>query len=59
MPWDAFLMKILLKKRVCGSCEQCTDPLNSKKSQCTNAKRQNAGFLTLSKHSFIVGLDIA
>ena len=22
--WDPFLMKVLLKKRVCGSCEQCT-----------------------------------
>ena len=26
MQWDPFLMKILLKKEICGSHEQCTGP---------------------------------
>ena len=26
MPWDPFLMKVLLEKKVCGSREQCTGP---------------------------------
>ena len=26
MPWDSFLMQVLIKKEVCGSREQCTGP---------------------------------
>ena len=38
MPWDPFLMKVLLKKKVCGSHEQFTSPTG--KSKCTSQKKK-------------------
>ena len=31
--WDPFLMKVLLKKDVCGSREQCTRPTRKAKKE--------------------------
>ena len=48
MLWDPFLMKVLLKKEVYGSREQCTEPTKNtpqpqnthlKKEENTNARR--------------------
>ena len=41
MSSDPFLMKVLLKKEVCGSHEQCTGPTGkAKKRQCTFSKKK-------------------
>ena len=50
MPRDPFLMKVLLKKGVCGSRKQCTRPIESaethffqkKKEKKKKKKRENA-----------------
>ena len=49
MPRDPFLMKVLLKKGVCGSRKQCTRPIEGaethffqKKKEKKKKKRENA-----------------
>ena len=37
--WDLFLMKVLVKKEVCVSCEQCTDPLESTETHFSMKKK--------------------
>ena len=41
MSLELSLMKILLKKKVCGSCEQCTGPTDRRK-HTTQASVENA-----------------
>ena len=44
MPWDLFLMKVLLKKEVCGSCEQCMGPTGKPpqpQKRTSKKKKQN------------------
>ena len=40
MPRDPFLMKVLLKKGVCGSREQCTRPIESAKTHFSKKKKR-------------------
>ena len=42
MPQDLFLMKILLKKEVCGFCEQCTEPTRKAllPQKCASQKKE-------------------
>ena len=41
--WDLFLMKFLLKKWVCGSCEQCTGPTREKLKKKGKKKKKKRG----------------
>ena len=55
MLWDPFLMKVLLKKEVCGSREQCTDLLVTQKRASAKKKQKqkqnaDAGTWMQSKH---------
>ena len=38
MPCDPFLIKVLLKKEVCGSCDSARDPLE--KLKCASQKKK-------------------
>ena len=45
MSWDPFLMKVLVKKKVCGSREQCTGPTGKNRNTLLlekNKIKQNA-----------------
>ena len=41
MPWDLFLLKILVKKEICGSYEQCMGPIEKDKNTLLKKKSQN------------------
>ena len=41
MPWDPFLMKVLLKKEVCESREQCTGPIGKAWNTLPKKKKKN------------------
>ena len=38
--WNPFLMKILLKKEVCGSREQCTGPIGKVETHFSQKKKK-------------------
>ena len=38
--WTSFLMKILLKKEVCGSREQCTGPIGKVETHFSQKKKK-------------------
>ena len=40
MPRDPFLMKVLLKKGVCGSRKQCTRPIESAETHFFQKKKE-------------------
>ena len=39
MPWSPFLMKVLLKKEVCGSRELCTGPIGYSEMRFSKKKK--------------------
>ena len=45
MLWDPFLMKVLVKKKVCGSYEQCTGPTGKAKMCFKKKKNTNVNKL--------------
>ena len=61
MLWDPILMKVLVKKEVCESCEQCTGStgkdrnafLKKKKKKIADPGRKEA----LSKCSFVINFS--
>ena len=49
MPWDPFLMKILLKKEVCRSYKQCTRPTEKATSHIKALKKKMQTIRTYTK----------
>ena len=59
MPWDLFLMKVLIKEEVCRSRKQCIGPIGSAETRLSQKKKKKTQTLKMRERRYPNGyLDL-